>query len=329
MSKENFTRLNGQIPSDVEIKRRKKHVEGIIVHYDAFSEVLQEIKDHHQLSTDSEESKGLFLKGHPGVGKSTILKRYTKMYPAYRQDNVIKKPVLYTAVPSGATPKTLASKILKDLGDPLFYKGTEIAMTHRLLSFLSEEMCNVEMIIIDEFQQLIDKDTTRVLQKASDWLKSFSEEAAIPIIICGMPESERIFEVNEQLDGRFCLRQEMRSLTYDNEEDIRLYRSFLNAIDNSMPFVDCAHFADPMLADKFFYATNGNQRYLKKILGEATKIALRSGQDSITENDLNLAYERFNVSNRRFAINPFLLDKFELEEAFEAEHKKKKKVRLN
>jgi len=307
-----FERLNGHIPDLKEIKQRRKHVEDIVVNYNEFSETLKEIEELHLLSTSSEESKGLFLKGRTGVGKSTLLKGYTKRYPSFRKDGVKKVPILYTKVPVGATPKSLASKILLSLGDPIYDQGSENAQTNRLLKFIGDEMCGVEMIIIDEFQHLIDRDTDKVLKKASDWIKTFSEDAAIPILICGMPESEKIFERNEQLDSRFCLREEMKSLEYETEEEIFLFRSFMHNLDKAMPFPNRSNFSDRLLSDKFYYATKGNQRYIKKILVEATVIALKAGKDSIDEIDLYLAYNRIKISSRKLVINPFMEDKFDL-----------------
>jgi DNA transposition AAA+ family ATPase len=240
---------------------------------------------------------------------------------------VKKVPVLYTKVPVRATPKSLASKILLDLGDPMFDRGSEITLTNRLLTCIGKDMCEVEMIIIDEFQHLIDRETTKVLRRASDWLKSFSEDAGIPIIICGMPESENIFKSNEQLDGRFGFRVEMKSLDFDTKEDVELFRNFLYNLDNSMPFHNRSNLADRLLAEKIYYASTGNHRYLKKILVLATESSLKSGKDSIDEIDLHLAYERYKTSARKFAVNPFMMDKFdwktELEKEFRKNNKKK------
>ncbi|WP_316570419.1 ATP-binding protein [Neobacillus sp. YIM B06451] len=320
-----FEPLNGNIPDTKEIKRRRKHIEEIVINYPGFEQILKEIEDHHLLSTSSEESKGLFLKGEPGVGKSTLLKGYTKRYPSYREEGVKKVPVLYSKVPVGATPKSLASSILLRLGDPVYDRGGENSLTDRLLQYIGKEMCAVELIIIDEFQHLIDRDTDKVLKKASDWIKSFSEDAAVPILICGMPESENIFERNAQLDDRFSLREEMKSFEYESDEEKHLFRSFLHNLDKALPFSSRSKLADRLVSDKIYYATKGKQRMIKKILVEATIIALKSGKDSIDEIDLYLAYRRINISSRKFAINPFTEDSFYLPEEWENEETRKRK----
>jgi energy-coupling factor transporter ATP-binding protein EcfA2 len=325
MGTEVFEPLNGQIPDTKEIKRRRKHIEEIVINYNSFAKTLKEIEDHHLLSTSSEESKGLFLKGETGVGKSTLLKGYAKRYPPYREDGVKKVPVLYSKVPVGATPKSLASSILLRLGDPVFDKGSENSLTDRLLQYIQKDMCAVELIIIDEFQHLIDRDTDKVLKKASDWIKSFSEDAAVPILICGMPESEKIFERNAQLDDRFSLREEMKSFEYDSEEEVFLFRSFLHNLDKALPFSGRSNLSDRLLSDKIYYATQGKQRLIKKILVESTVIALKSGRDCIDETDLNIAYSRINTSSRKFAMNPFMDENFFLPEHWENEQKKVEK----
>jgi len=326
MGTEAFEPLNGQIPDTKEIKRRRKHIEEAVIYYNGFAETLKEIEDHHLLSTSSEESKGLFLKGETGVGKSTLLKGYAKSYPPYREDGVKKVPVLYSKVPVGATPKSLASSILLRLGDPVYDKGTETSLTNRLLQYIGKEMCAVELIIMDEFQHLIDRDTEKVLKKASDWLKSFSEDAAVPILICGMPESVNIFERNAQLDDRFSLRKEMKAFEYETEDEKFLFRSFMHNLDKALPFSSRSNLSDRVISDKIYYATMGKQRQIKKILVEATLIALKSGKDSIDEIDLHLAYSRINTSSREFAINPFMDENFFLPEQWENEQKRVEKA---
>lgn len=47
------------------------------------------------------------------------------------------------------------------------------------------------MLILDEFQHIIDSDTKRVIQKVADWIKGLVNTLKIPIILCGVPESEK------------------------------------------------------------------------------------------------------------------------------------------
>lgn len=113
-----FKPLKGKIPTLKEIKRRKEHVKSIIIPYPRYKSLIDKIEEHHQLSFGSVQPDGLYLYGETGLGKSTILKEYKNKYPSKRIGGSTKLPVLYLTVPVGATPKSVASKILLEMGDP-------------------------------------------------------------------------------------------------------------------------------------------------------------------------------------------------------------------
>lgn len=190
-------------------------------------------------------------------------------------------------------------------------------MTARILSFV--EKCEVEMIIIDEFQHLIDSESKKVLNKASNWVKNLTNDVNIPILVCGMPESSKVFEINEQLDRRFCEKQSLQPFSYQSREDQIEFRAFLNGIDKQLPFPEQSFLADPILSQKIFYATKGNPFYIKKLLEESTVSALKNGCDSITEDDLFISFKSISLSTRKFVINPFNQENFNLIDAFENE----------
>ena len=177
-----FKPLKGKIPDVKEIKKRKEHVKSIIIQYPRYKKILDKIEEHHQLSFGSVQPDGLFIYGETGLGKSTLLKEYESKYPRKIIDGFTKIPILYLTVPVGATPKSVASTILLNMGDPNYDRGTENNMTVRILSFV--EKCEVEMIIVDEFQHLIDSESKNVLNKASNWVKNLSNEVRIPILVC-------------------------------------------------------------------------------------------------------------------------------------------------
>lgn len=318
----NFQKLNGIPASIMEVKRRREHVKNIIVNHPAYNEILEALEEVHLFSIDSVESDSLFLYGTPGVGKSTVLEKYRDQYPRKLINRSTIVPVLYNKVPVGATPKSLASSLLSSLGDPAYDKGTETNQTERLIKLINK--CKVEMIIIDEFQHLIDRETRHVLNKASDWLKKFFDDVGVPIVLCGMPESMKIFEHNEQLDRRFLNKVRLEKFKYSTSEEQIFFRTFLNEIDEQLPFFNKSNLANKNLANKFYYATNGIPSYINMLIREATTIAAKNGSDSIDENHLYSAFKKIKFSNRKNVINPFADDKFNIIEALELEERASK-----
>lgn len=318
-----FPTLDGHPASFEDIRNRKEHVKKIIIGHPNYKEVFDRLKETHLLSVGSTQPDGVFLSGLTGVGKTTLLKDYAGSYPRKRIGGVTKVPILYFKVPVGASPKSVASQALYGLGDPNFERGTLVQLSTRLLSFVKK--CKVEMIIIDEFQHLIDRDTQHVLNNASDWVKTFMEEAEVPVLICGMPESKKVFEVNYQLDRRFCIRQTLEAFKYRTKENQIEFRAFLNQVDQELPFSEPAFLADAHLSEKFYYATNGVPFYIMKILEQATVLAAKNGKDKLTENELYMSYKAVTISQRPYAVNPFNDPTFNLLDAIDNEKRAKKR----
>ncbi|MFT9849400.1 TniB family NTP-binding protein [Aneurinibacillus sp. REN35] len=313
-----FESLNGVRPTLPEYAKRVAHVKAIVVKHPNFNEVFSELEEIHALSKESVITDQLCILGPTGAGKTTLVDEYVANFPRQVQKERTVIPVLNVKVPPRARfPKVLASKILRTMGDPLFDSGTEENMTHRIQNFV--KACRIEIIILDEFQHLIDRDTDHVLATASDWLKTFIEEINIPVVLCELPESERIFKHNEQLDGRYPNRAFLHPFSFSTTEEKLAFRKFLKAIDHELPFSKLSNLADPDVAGKLYYFSFGVPRYVMDLLKQATKFALKKGQDHVCEVDLGDAFQKITRSIRPFAINPFANKNFNLDEEIEKE----------
>ncbi|WP_308796458.1 TniB family NTP-binding protein [Tolypothrix sp. FACHB-123] len=84
-------------------------------------------------SSTTDEPECLFLKGETGTGKTTIFRSYAQEYPRKETPIGTVVPVLYVTIPSPATVKTVVTKLLWELGDPAYDKGTIGSQTIRLI----------------------------------------------------------------------------------------------------------------------------------------------------------------------------------------------------
>lgn len=309
-----FQELNGVKPSRQELKRRVEHVKKIIVHHPHYQQVLEELEMRFELGEDSVSPDCLYLYGPTGAGKSTVTSEFTKMYP--REEVVTdtreytRIPVLHVKVPPKATPRSLASKILFDMGDPNHFRGTETELTSRVHHLV--EKCDIKMIVLDEFQHLIDSDTHYVLVTASNWVKTFTEEIKIPVVLCGMPESMRIFINNPQLDRRFTNKIELSPFRYGTAAEITTFRKFLREVEKQLPFAKHSNLSDVAIADRIYYTSLGIPFYVMQLLIEATTYAVNAGCDSIELRHLNQAFKKIKQTARPFTMNPFEAEDFEL-----------------
>ncbi|GFN33852.1 TniB family NTP-binding protein [Paenibacillus xylaniclasticus] len=318
-----FGSLNGKALNyrDHEYTKRVEHVKKIIVTHPQYQEVYEELEEIHITSKGSVQASQLNICGRTGAGKTTIVTKYVEQFPRRLTDTGTIIPVLYVKVPPRLkTPKALASKILGQMGDLFANSGTDEELGRRIVQFVHD--CQTEMIILDEFQHLIDRDTQNVLATASDWLKLLTEELNIPVILCGLPESEAIFEYNEQIDGRYPRRIILEPFGFEDQAQQKKFRMFLKKLDEELPLSEYSNLSDPVLASKIHYVTEGVPRYIKDLLIEATKLSLKRGLDYINEDSLHDAFHRLTRSNQRYAVNPFGDDRFNYFEAVEIKRRK-------
>ena len=70
--------------------------------------------------------------------------------------------------PSPFTVKGMAARMLELIGDLAAHRGPLWAVNSRLIDYL--KLCRVQLVILDDFHHLVDKETDRVLETVSDWL---------------------------------------------------------------------------------------------------------------------------------------------------------------
>jgi len=216
--------------------------------------------------------------GEAGVGKSMICEKYANMFPSYDIDveqrlSKTIKPVLLARVPAKASDATLATSLLAALGDPAYSQGTSTNKTFRLKALLKE--CGVELIIIDEVQHIYDRDSQKIIQVASNWIKDLIVETRIPTILTGLPDLITVVERNEQLNSRFKYRERLSLFDLSNPNEEKIFRSFLYVVDLKLPLIQRSNLADPDTALMLFEASGGQMRTLmEQILLPATLRAL-------------------------------------------------------
>jgi DNA transposition AAA+ family ATPase len=302
----------------ISIDERIELVENLFINHPSFERCFKQIEECHQYSKISSEPQCLLITGEePGVGKTTLCEQYLALYPRVELDEKTKVTILVESIPIPATPKTLVSTLLTEIGDPLPDKGTTHIQTNRLFNLIKE--CEVEIIILDEFHHFIDRDSKKVLYTVSDWLKRLITKTKIPVVLVGLPQSIKILEANSQLRRRFTRRGELRNFKWlktpkpnksqTNEKGAKKndkdsdYRGFLKILDDGLPMAEASHLAGRVIAYRMWKATHGNVDRTMKLVRCATGLALRKGEEEITLEFLEEAYEKLFAGDS--AKNPF------------------------
>ncbi len=278
-------------------------VEKIYVTYPELTAITDIIKECHRRSKRSSEPKCLSIRGGSGCGKTTIATYYEGLYPRKTTKEGTIVPILSSTVFCPATVKGLVTGLLDSLGDPMADRGTITNQTLRLYHLM--EKCRVEMIILDEFQHLIDRDLDKVMAVASDWLKNLLNRTRIPMVLIGLPSSVRILNTNSQLRRRFSITKELKPFGWETPEQQKGFIRFLRATEEALPFPERSHLSKPQMAHRFHCATRGTISNVMKIVRTAAIMAIRQNMPCLTLDLLSLAYEDEIASLYPEHPNPF------------------------
>lgn len=291
------------------IRKAINRIESLYIKIPRYLKVLGLIENSHQHSKYSADPICILLTGDTGVGKTTLAQKYIEQFPRYQDDEgTTIVPVFYAQIPALATPSNLVYALLESLGDPLASKGTIIQKTERLAKLLKQ--CRTELIVLDEFQHFVDYKTDIAIEKTSDWLKNQINATKIPIVLIGMPGSEKILDLNRQLKRRFAVQVTLEPFGFKTKIEQEEFQSLLAMIDKDLPLPTSFPLRNWEPSLRFYKATSGKISELMAILRRATALALSASQQMITFELLATVWEERNAFAKEKEVNPFI-DEFE------------------
>lgn len=282
--------------TDLSPAQRKRQVAAIRVKYPVRSAVMAQLEKAMEDSKYSADPVCVFIGGTTGAGKSTLAESFAANHPEVKGEEVDRLPVLLASLPSGSSRKDAASKILVKLGDQRAFSGQLNDMTHRLLKYIHER--RVEMVVLDEFQHLIDQDSAKVIAKTADWVKELIIESKKPFALIGMPDALRIFDVNPQLGRRFTRRMLIPPLAWSPEpsSEPSELETFLSVVGERLPFARSAGLLDHPTTVKWFHEhTGGVLGLVMRLVREGASLAIDRGADRLQKDDLVAALAQMTI----------------------------------
>ncbi len=287
--------------------------ENIVIESPQFKRITDKMRECHERSKYTSEPRCLLVTGDTGYGKTTLAKHYAKDFPKATNGEGTVIRVLRSSIPSSASIKSMASWLLQDMGDPLPERGTTSSITMRLCRLI--KACKVELIILDEFQHLIDRETEQVLITSADWLKSILNETGVPIVLMGMPWSVSILEAvgNDQLRRRFAPRMELKPFGWSNAAEQKEFIKFLMVLEKALPLKKESNLYSGDMPLRLFCATQGVMANLKRLISRAVENALERESEKINIDLLALAYDVELGLGIPGSVNPFRTDPEDLD----------------
>lgn len=298
--------------SQMNIREKLNLANSVYISYPRFKEILAAIEYCHHFSSCKDEPECMFLAGQTGVGKTTVYKTYALQYPRRVTESVTQVPILAVTIPAPATVKTVVTKLLWELGDPAYDKGSVGNQTIRLIGLMKD--CGVELLILDEFQHFIDRDSAKVLKTVSDWLKNLILDTNLPIILVGLPEAEQVLRLKSQsqLSRRFANRQILQPFFWQEDKGVE-FRTFLHLLESKLPLVNTSNLSEQDMARRIYYASDGVIAYVMKLIRYGTYLALEQQHEKLDNQILATAFDKYVRADKPGKVNPFTSDNFEIE----------------
>ncbi len=301
---------------DMTKAQRIDMVEHLLLHHARFNTLLARIDYCARFGGEikTKNPPCLAILGNTGAGKTTLIDAWLEKAPlrTIETDEGTIIPYLYVLVPSSPKKKGAVSAFLRALHDPNPSRGTEwdmISRVHRLI-----KRCKVQVIFVDEFQHLRDKDTQKVVHAIADFLKDIINQAHIPMILTGkLGEAESILMANSQLDRRVGTPLVLEPFEWDRSrpETIKELRTLMRDIDRALP-LDLSDLQNEEMAFRFFYASDGYLGWIMEIIREAAIRAIDTDCHCLNKPLLAAAYEArlagTDVGDGK--VNPFSTARF-------------------
>ena len=290
------------------IEEREKCIQKILVKYPLWHQIFDRIEHCHRVQSFAAKPPCLLLVALSNAGKTTLLEKYAERYPAILDDTGKRQRVLYVENPRTGSISDLGTNILAALGDPRADRGTVGNKTYRIEKLFRE--FQVELLILDELQHFVDRDSSRILLNASNWLKGLIKTTKVAAVLAGIEgDAEIIINSNVQLASLFPDPIRLTPFAWDinktNGGDD--FRKFLMLVEAQLPLKNESHLSDPDRALRCYIASGGVVGYLMTLIRGAATLALydKAKPEMIQDCHLEQYYADWLAAERRDIPNPF------------------------
>lgn len=277
-----------------------------LIEYPRFKELHREILRCQKISKLLGEPQCMSLEGGTGTGKTTLVRAYADSFERIFTGEGMRIPVFYVQVPSPVTIRDLAQEALRQLGDPAYDKGTRGALTIRLAGLI--KACGVELVILDDFQHLIDSETNHILAQVSDWLKVLIKETGVPFLVVGIESRvEVILQANSQLSRLFAARETLEPFPWDasKEETLQEFSRFVRYVEQAIAQPLPPNLPRTELLYRLHYATNGIVGNLMNLMLNTAILTTERGLPSLELGMLSLAFQKRLAKHLQGKVDPF------------------------
>jgi len=222
----------------------------------------------------------LLIVGDSNNGKTALLNRFSKRYPAVLDDDTksLSNPVVMIQAPPEPDEKRFYNSILESLYAPVLTSEKIDSRQRRVISIFKS--LNVQILIIDEIQHVL-AGSPRKQRLFLNVIKYLSNELKIPIICSGIKDAFNVMQSDQQLSNRF---EPIVLTRWSNDIE---YKRLLLSFEKLLPLKKESHLIEGSTATKILAMSDGLIGEISKILQLSTVLAIESGSERITKSIIN------------------------------------------
>jgi Bacterial TniB protein len=278
--------------------------EGEYLSFPPFARAMDEIESMLATYRQAGVVRHLLVLGESGTGKTTLCHAVEQRYPRTSLEEYDVIPVLHVPIPPSVTPAGMLEEILARLGDPSPGSGKVNAKIARAAKLASG--CKVELMLLDEAQHAQDRGRARTHYKVGDCLKAVTDEINVPTVMLGLPRTEVLVRVNDQLRRRFTRKLH---LAFGQDASATVCDEYLNLLKSVVPVLPVrlnrGDYTWEELGQRLYLATDGRVAYFKSLLSAAIRIVITRNLPQISPYELEQAFTYEIWPEGLGPLNPF------------------------
>lgn len=232
----------------------------------------------------------LLICGESGVGKSTLVKWLIRKLGVTRTEKGLSRSAVCVGIPTAPTAIGVFEALLTALGDPRPSQGTRTTKKRRLIKMLNEQ--GVTLMVLDDLQHIVDRQSDRILFDASEAIKEILIEHPLSILCAGLTDAERVVKSNEQLSRRHMATVRLKRFNWHSKASKETFIGVLKAFENGMKCYELPDLQHESVALRIYLATGGIMDFLFKLFLFTAESALKNNLNVIRLDVFHEAWRR-------------------------------------
>jgi len=289
--------------ADPEKKKILRRVGTAVIEHNQFLDAWEWLEDVlNETDTGLESTAGLFY-GVSGVGKSTVLRRFTERFGGpFQTANGLVRPVVRVSTPANPTLENLYKAMIQALDADAADSGKISDLRRIVLTQLAGQQ--VKLFIFDEFTHVVEDRTEKFATKTVRALKELLSEKHCQCVFAGTEMLDRVHAIYAQFRRRSGGDFQLFPFDWNDDEDQAEWIAIMEKIQEHITIKCAEPLGQVAMARKLHIASDGTLDHVMKLLFRATSYAYDQGNETISNVNLADAFERLRRGEKKKA-NPF------------------------